>query len=149
MGPIMVSGAYYAIAGQWDWQALVVSVPAGLLVAAILHGNEWRDIGDDARVGIGTLSSLMGRRTAHLGYVALVVGAYLALALAVLLRLLPTTSLLAMLSMPLLVRAIRASELGAIGQQRAIAMIDIDTAELYAAFGLLLTIGIAMGRIFG
>ncbi|MGE5140511.1 MAG: LLM class flavin-dependent oxidoreductase [Rudaea sp.] len=147
MGPIMVCGAYFAIAGQWDWGAVVVSIPAGFLVAAVLHGNEWRDIGDDSRVGIGTLSSLLGRRAAHLGYVTLVVGAYLALALAVLFRFLPTTALLAMLSMPLLVRAIRASELGAFGQQRAIAMIDIDTAELYAAFGLLMTIGIALGRL--
>ncbi|MGB8645356.1 MAG: LLM class flavin-dependent oxidoreductase [Anaerolineae bacterium] len=148
MGPLMVSAAYYVITGGWSWGALVVSVPAGLLVASILHGNEWRDIGDDARVGIGTLSSLMGRRAAHLGYVTLVVGAYLALALAVLFQLLPTTSLLAMLSMPLLVRAIRASELGSIGQQRAIAMIDVHTAQLYAVFGLLLTVGIALGRLF-
>ena len=79
--------------------------------------------------------------------VSLVVGAYLSLAVAVLFKLLPTTSLLAMLSLPLLVRAIRASELGAIGQQRAIAMIDIETAELYATFGLLLTIGLALARV--
>jgi 1,4-dihydroxy-2-naphthoate octaprenyltransferase len=146
MGPLMVIGSYYVITGQFDWSAVVVSVPAGLLVAAILHGNEWRDIGDDARVGIGTLSSLLGRRLAHLGYVALVVGAYLTLALAVAFRLLPPTSLFAMLSLPLLVRSIRSSELGSIGQQRAIAMLDVQTAELYAAFGILLTIGIMAGR---
>jgi 1,4-dihydroxy-2-naphthoate octaprenyltransferase len=142
MGPLMVVGGYYAITGQWSLQALALSVPVGLLVAAILHGNEWRDISDDARAGISTLSIRYGRNAAHFGYLWLVVGAYLALTLAVLLGALPTMSLVALLSLPLLVRAIRASELGASGQQRAIAMIDLETAQLHAAFGYLLVAGL-------
>jgi 1,4-dihydroxy-2-naphthoate octaprenyltransferase len=142
MGPLMVVGAYYVVAGAFSWQALVVSLPVGLLVAAILHGNEWRDLSEDARAGISTLSIRAGRRVAHLLYVSLVVGAYLALAMAVAVGALPPSSLLAMLSLPLLVRAIRASELGAGGQQRAIAMIDLETAQLHAAFGFLLAAGL-------
>jgi 1,4-dihydroxy-2-naphthoate octaprenyltransferase len=144
MGPLMVVGAYYVIAGAFSWQALVVSLPVGLLVAAILHGNEWRDLSEDARAGISTLSIRAGRRVAHLLYVSLVVGAYLALAMAVAVGALPPSSLLAMLSLPLLVRAIRASELGAGGQQRAIAMIDLETAQLHAAFGFLLAAGLVL-----
>ena len=63
--------------------------------------------------------------------------------MAVLAEFLPPLSLLAMLSLPLLVRAIRSSELGAGGQQRAIAMIDLQTAQLHAAFGFLLVAGLA------
>jgi 1,4-dihydroxy-2-naphthoate octaprenyltransferase len=142
MGPLMVMGAYYVITGQWSLQALALSVPVGFLVAAILHGNEWRDITDDARAGIVTLSTRYGRNAAHLGYVSLVVGAYLALSVSVGFGWLPTAALTAMLSLPLLVRAIRASELGASGQQRAIAMIDLETAQLHAAFGFLLVLGL-------
>jgi len=142
MGPLMVVGAYYVVAGAFSWQAVVVGLPVGLLVAAILHGNEWRDVSEDARAGISTLSIRAGRRVAHLLYVSLVVGAYLALAMAVAAGALPPSSLLAMLSLPLLVRAIRASELGAGGQQRAIAMIDLETAQLHAAFGFLLAVGL-------
>jgi 1,4-dihydroxy-2-naphthoate octaprenyltransferase len=58
-------------------------VPAGLLVAAILHGNEWRDISEDVRLGFTTLSAELGKRAAHGTYVGLVLGAYLMLALAV------------------------------------------------------------------
>jgi 1,4-dihydroxy-2-naphthoate octaprenyltransferase len=149
MGPLMVVGAYYVIAGAFSWQALVVSLPVGLLVAAILHGNEWRDLSEDARAGISTLSIRAGRRVAHLLYVSLVVGAYLALAMAVAVGALPPSSLLAMLSLPLLVRAIRASELGAGGQQRAIAMIDLETAQLHAAFGFLLAAGLFLAGSHG
>jgi len=59
------------------------------------------------------------------------------LSVSVALAILPAYTLLAVLSLPLLVRALRASELGASGQQRAIAMIDLETAQLHATFGLL------------
>jgi len=143
-GPLSVIGAYFVITGRFDWATVAVSVPVGLLVTAILHGNEWRDISEDARAGGVTFSIRAGRRLAHGGYLVLVVGAYLALGAAVLVEALPVQSLLALLSLPLLVRVIRASELGAMGQQRAIAMIDLETAQLHAAFGFLLVAGLAI-----
>src|SRR6266540_176109 len=139
--------AYYVSSGTLSWDALLVSLPVGLLVTAILHGNEWRDVSEDARAGISTLSIRAGRQAAHTLYLSLVVGAYLVLSLAVAFHALPAQSLLAMLSLPLLVRAIRASELGASGQQRAIAMIDLETAQLHAAFGFLLVVGIAIAAV--
>ena len=144
MGPLMVVGAYFVITGVFDWRALVLAVPVGLLVAAILHGNEWRDISDDARMGSSTLSIRAGRRVAHWLYVSLVVGAYIALGLAVAAKVLPPLSLLAILSLPLLVRLIRSAALGSTGQQRAIAMIDLQTAQLHAAFGFLLVLGLVL-----
>jgi 1,4-dihydroxy-2-naphthoate octaprenyltransferase len=80
--------------------------------------------------------------------VFLLVGAYVVLAASVALTVLPPLSLLAVLSLPLFVRALRASELGAAGQQRAIAMIDLQTAQLHAAFGLLLAAGLAAASVW-
>ena len=147
MGPLMVIGSFYAITGAFDWSALAISIPVGLLVAAILHGNEWRDISEDARAGARTFSVRAGRNAAHWLYIALVVGAYLALTAAVVGDLLPTWTLLAMLSLPLLVRQIRSAEFGASGQQRAIAMIDLQTAQLHAAFGYLMVIGLLVAAL--
>jgi 1,4-dihydroxy-2-naphthoate octaprenyltransferase len=146
MGPLMVMGAYYAITGGINWSPLMVSIPIGLLVAAILHGNEWRDITDDARYGIGTLSALIGRKWAHLLYLSLISGAFIVVILAVLLHILPETSLLALLSLPILVYLIGRSQLGINGQQRAIAKIDLETAKLHAAFGILFVVGILIGH---
>ncbi len=147
MGPLMVVGSYYAITGLWAAQAAVLSVPVGLLVAAILHGNEWRDISEDTRAGIVTLSSRLGREWAHYSYVALVLGAYITLGLAVAFNLLPPASLLAILSLPFLAQVVRSAELGATGQARAIAMIDMQTARLHLAFGALLVAGILLSGI--
>jgi 1,4-dihydroxy-2-naphthoate octaprenyltransferase len=144
MGPLMVAGTYFAVTGMWSLQSVVLSVPVGLLVAAILHGNEWRDIGEDTRAGIVTLSSRLGKEWAHYGYVALVLGAYITLGLAVAFRLLPSATLVAILSLPLLAQVVRSAELGATGQARAIAMIDLQTARLHLAFGALLVLGILL-----
>ena len=149
MGPLMVEGAYYAVSGAWSVTALVLSIPVGLLVAAILHGNEWRDIREDSRAGISTLSARIGRRWAHYGYVALVLGAYMVLALSVIAGALPAWSMLAILSLPFLAQVIRSAELGATGQARAIAMIDLQTARLHLAFGSLLVIGLVVSRLVG
>ncbi len=144
MGPLMVVGSYFAVTGQWSPVALILSVPVGLLVAAILHGNEWRDISEDTRAGIVTLSSRLGRDWAHYGYVGLVLGAYITLGLAVAFSLLPPPTLLAILSLPFLAQVVRSAELGSTGQARAIAMIDLETARLHLAFGGFLVIGLLL-----
>lgn len=147
MGPLMVLGGYLATTGHLSLMAGLVSVPIGLLVTAILHGNEWRDAADDARAGISTASIRFGPRFAHVLYLGLVVGAFMVLGAAAAFRGVPPAAMLAVLSLPLLVRTVRAAELGASGQRGAIARIDLETARLHAAFGALLTLGLAVGGV--
>jgi hypothetical protein len=42
---------------------------------------------------------------------------------------------------------LRSADLGIAGQQRAIAMIDLETAQLHAAFGALLVVGLVLAAI--
>jgi 1,4-dihydroxy-2-naphthoate octaprenyltransferase len=144
MGPITVSGAYFAESGTWDSRTLVLSLPVGLLVGAIVHGNDWRDIGDDTRAGIATISNLIGRRWAHYGYLVLVLGAYVSLAVSVAAGLLPSTTVIAVLSLPFLAQVVHSAEFGAAGQARAIAKLDLETARLHMAFGALLILGVLL-----
>ncbi|MGH2512614.1 MAG: prenyltransferase, partial [Candidatus Limnocylindrales bacterium] len=147
MGPLMVVGTYFAVTGTWSATALAASVPVGLLVAAILDGNEWRDINEDSRAGISTLSARIGRERAHYFYVALVLGAYITLGLIVAAGWLPPQTLLAIVSLPFLAQVIRSAELGATGQRRAIAMIDVQTARLHLTFGGLLVAGLLLSAV--
>jgi 1,4-dihydroxy-2-naphthoate octaprenyltransferase len=147
MGPLMTVGSYFAVTGTWSLTALWLSLPIGLLVAAILHGNEWRDVSEDTRAGITTLSSRLGRDFAHYAYLAMTLGAYVTLGLAVVFGVLPPQVMIAVLSLPLLAVVIRAAELGAGGQARAIAMIDLQTARLHMAFGALLIAGVLLSGI--
>jgi len=147
MGPLMVLGGYFAASGQFALVPLIASLPIGCLVAAILHGNEWRDIAEDAGAGFSTLSSRLGAEHAHGLYLGLVIGAYLLLAGAVMVGALPPLALLALLSLPVLVTVLRGAELGAIGQIPALAMIDLQTARLHMLFGLLLVAGLVLARL--
>ena len=144
MGPLMTVGGYFATSGTWSLTAFWLSIPIGLLVAAILHGNEWRDVSEDTRAGITTLSSRLGRDFAHYAYLAMTLGAYVTLGLAVAANVLPPQVMVVMLSLPLLAIVIRAAELGAGGQARAIAMIDLQTARLHMVFGALLVAGVLL-----
>jgi 1,4-dihydroxy-2-naphthoate octaprenyltransferase len=148
MGPLMVVGGYFAASGRFDWRTIVLSVPIGLLVTAILHGNEWRDIGEDSRLGFTTLSAEMGKPFARWFYVSLLIGAYIAVAGAVMLGWLPTATLLTTLSLPATVWLLHQAEKGAAGSLRSIAMIDMHTARLHTLFGVLLLAGLVTSRLF-
>jgi len=145
MGPLMVVGSYFAVTGEFDSNLLIVSVPVGLLVTAILHGNEWRDVAEDTRHGFTTFSAQVGRDAAYWTYVMLVLGAYVALGLAVMVGALPKLALLTLLTLPLMAWILRDAERGAEGHLRAIAMIDLATARLHSAFGALLLVGLVLG----
>jgi 1,4-dihydroxy-2-naphthoate polyprenyltransferase len=145
-GPLMSIGAYFAITGQFDPRTLVLAVPPGLLITAVVHGNDWRDISDDSRAGIGTFSSRFGRDAAHWAYLVFVLSAYVFLALAVALTWLPATAAIAVLSVPLLAWVLHSAELGATGQMRAIAKLDLETAWLHLVFGLLLVAGLLLAQ---
>ena len=143
-GPLMLEGAYFAVTGTWSLTTLALAVPVGLLVTAIVHGNEWRDISEDARAGIVTLSSRFGKDAAYLGYMSLILGAYVTLGVGVAVGWLPATTMLAVLALPFLAQVLHDADLGATGQVRAIAMIDLETARLHFVFGLLLVAGVLL-----
>ena len=144
MGVLMTVGGYFAATGMFDWRVVVFAIPAGLLVTAILHGNEWRDIAEDTRLGFSTYSGRAGRTAAYRAYAGLVIGAYLTLALGVMAGVLPTLTLLAMLSLPAGWLLLRSAERGFIGSIGEINMIDLRTARLHATFGVLLILGIVL-----
>ena len=145
----MVVGSYLAVTGTWEPRTIALSLPIGFLVAAIVHGNDWRDISDDTRAGIKTLSNRIGRSWARYAYLGLVLCAYASLGLAIAFRGLPSTTVLAMLSLPFLAQVIGSAELGAQGQARAIAKIDLETAHLHLAFGSLLIAGLLLSTAIG
>lgn len=50
-GPLVVSGSYFVQAGRLDWLPVLVSVPVGLLITAVLYINEFPDYLQDKAAG--------------------------------------------------------------------------------------------------
>lgn len=70
-GILMVSGAYYAVSGQWDNHVLWSAVPVSLISAALLVSNEIRDYLDDKASSIKTLTVRVGFDNAKAIYMVL------------------------------------------------------------------------------
>jgi 1,4-dihydroxy-2-naphthoate octaprenyltransferase len=89
MGVIMITGAYYAVAGTFSWLSVLSSVPVSFLISLILLANELRDFEADTRFGIRTLAVRIGYRGAVILYCALLVCAYISPAILYLLGYFP------------------------------------------------------------
>jgi 1,4-dihydroxy-2-naphthoate octaprenyltransferase len=142
MGPLMVIGSYFVLTGTYNHNVLLVSLPIGCLVAAILSGNNLRDILHDKQAGIATLAGRIGHRWAKWEYSALDASSYLITIILVLLHILPPWSLLTLLSAPLAYNCIRQALTSRPDQPEKLALIDIKTAQLHLVFGVLLIAGI-------
>lgn len=143
MGPLLVISAYYAFTGFITARALIVSIPIGCLVAAILHANNIRDMVSDKKAGIATLALKMGRRGAAIEYEALVITAYSGVLLMAAVGLLPMTALTVILSLPYAYKNIKIVHLSGKDNPGDIARIDVRTAQLHLIFGILLILSLA------
>lgn len=107
-GLVAVTGTHYALAERFDGTALALSVPVGLMAAAVLVVNNVRDIDTDRRAGKRTLAVRLGRERTRQLYAAMLGGAYVLAALvgAIDEELSPAL-LLVLLSAPLAVRLVQ------------------------------------------
>ena len=131
-------GAYVVQTGSLSWTPVAYSLPMGFLIAAILHGNNLRDIESDRRAGIRTLAMLLGPRRARLAYAGMLTAAYLSVIASVAAGWISPVGLLCLLTLPLAGGAVRIVMAGG----PPLIVIDMRTAQLQMAFGLLMILGI-------
>jgi 1,4-dihydroxy-2-naphthoate octaprenyltransferase len=142
MGIVIVMGAAYVQTEAFTWEALLASLPVGLLTAAILHANNLRDIEDDRAHGKRTLASLTGRPVADYELLALVLGAFaIAIALPAA-GALPRTALIALAALPAGLRL--AAALSRSRETGALNRVLMGTVGLHLLFGLLWSLGLAI-----
>jgi 1,4-dihydroxy-2-naphthoate polyprenyltransferase len=147
MGPVIVGLAYFIQAGDLSASAIWASIPIGCLVASILLANNLRDVVADGKVGRHTIPVTLGRNAGLMIYIALLVGAFVSVLLAVGLGSLPVTSLIVIITAPVPVRLVqlyRSTE-----EPRPLNAGVRGSAALHARFGLLLALGIACGPLIG
>ena len=145
MGPLMVIGSYFVLTGTYNHNVLLVSLPIGCLVAAILSGNNLRDILHDRQAEITTFAGLVGHRWAKLEYAVLDASAYGIKTTLAGLRILPIWSLMTLLSIPLAYKCVQQALRNEPDKPEQIATLDIQTAHLHLAFGVLLIISLLPG----
>ncbi|MDD5556081.1 MAG: 1,4-dihydroxy-2-naphthoate octaprenyltransferase [bacterium] len=145
MGPGMVLGGYLVQAGHVSGRAALASLPVGFLVAAILQANDTRDIADDRAAGIRTISIRLGPAGARALHGALVLAAYTTLCALVAGGVVPRAALLALLSLPIAAGQLRAFRRFRAEKDGRLADEPRRAALLHLVFGLLMSLGVALG----
>lgn len=140
MGPVIVMGAYYVQRQSLALAPLLLSLPVGCLVAAILQANNIRDLELDKERGKYTLATAIGRKAATHELAGLVYGAFVIVVALVLLGFAPWPVLLTFLSLrhaiPVVRTALSTTEVQALNTA------VLSSAKLHLEFGLLLVVGL-------
>ena len=139
-GVAAVAGSYFAQTEQWEWEAFVLSVPVGLLAAAVLVVNNVRDMETDRRAGKRTLAVRLGRARTRTLYAVMVLVPFPVVLIPWLAGSLDAWVLLSWLVLPIALRLIKTIREHADGPtlNRALA----GTAMMELVFCLLLSAGI-------
>ncbi len=76
-GPLMIGGGYYVIAGQWDWNVVLASLPYALGVTGVIFGKHIDKLEMDQAKHIHTLPVLLGEKASRATVVAMLALQYL------------------------------------------------------------------------
>jgi 1,4-dihydroxy-2-naphthoate octaprenyltransferase len=107
MGPIMVVGTYWVVAGRSSLEPLLVSIPVGLMVASILYYQSLPDMKTDEAAGKRTLAVRLGKQGAYWLLIIWLTIIYLTIIALVVIGLLSWLSLLSLVTMPIFLKLIR------------------------------------------
>jgi len=107
LGALPVLGAYFIQTGDYTVPAIIASVPSGILVHNLLLINEFPDVEADVTVKRRTLPIAIGKGKASIVYSVLTGMVYLWTLGGVLAGQMPPFTLIALLTLPFAVKAIR------------------------------------------
>lgn len=136
-GLMVVLGMVYVMTGIINWWSLLIASPVGLLIVAILHANNTRDMLQDKKAGIKTQAMNLGLEGAQVVYQTILLFTYMLVALIVLFNLLHPLVFIVLITMPMALKNIKLMKQATIEDLGIIRFLDTDTAKLVFVFSLL------------
>ena len=147
LGTLPVLGAYFIQTAGYTLPAIIAAIPSGILVHNLLLLNEFPDVEADSKAGRKTMPILIGRSKAWAVYSALTVLVYLWIIGWVIAGIMPVFTLIALLTLPFAVKAIRGSRKHEDMKRLVPAM--ANNVQVILLTQLLLGAGFILGRVFG
>lgn len=138
-------GTSYAITGAIDWSVLYVALPVGLITDGILHANNTRDISTDKRAGIVTMAMSMGKKSAAWLYAFEVTFPYLWIVVCALMGIFKLHTILVLITLPMAIECAK-TMLNGYNDTNAIAMLDMQAAQLQMAFSIVLSVALVVSK---
>ncbi|MFC2171866.1 1,4-dihydroxy-2-naphthoate octaprenyltransferase [Acidobacteriota bacterium] len=150
-------GAWTVQSGSLSWVPVVWAIPMSLLVAAILHANNWRDIRSDKEGGIHTMAGLFGDRGSIFYYAFLLFCPFAFVIVLICLSWLvdieprmPLTFLITLVALPLALKLMKKGlKRHNPDQPLDFVALDGETAKLNLLFGLLCSAALGLDALIG
>jgi 1,4-dihydroxy-2-naphthoate octaprenyltransferase len=146
LGILPVLGLYFIQTGEYTMSAFIASVPSGILVHNLLFINEFPDVEADRKGGRRTTPIVLGLEKSSIIYSVLTIAVYLRIIGSVIGGVMPVYSLIALLTLPFAVKAIRGSTQYKDMSRLVPALANNVLVVLLTQ--LLLGIGYILGRVF-
>ena len=146
-GVLTVLGAAYALTGTYVPEALVLSLPIGIVTVSVLHANNTVDTDSDREAGIKTFAMLIGLKASAFLYCAYMILPFLCIIVSVIAGWLHPLSLLCLCAVIPAYKNFRKARL--FKQEGLEAMMGLDkaSAQLQLMFSGLLTLGLILGGL--
>lgn len=139
-GLLIGLGVSVVMTNQLLWEVLLVNASLGLLIVAILHANNTRDIVNDKQAKIKTQAMLLGVKSSKIYFMCLLTGAYIILILNVALGFLHPLCLLVFATFPISLKLIRQMQRVDINNLEEIKYLTESVAKLVLLYGVLLSL---------
>jgi 1,4-dihydroxy-2-naphthoate octaprenyltransferase len=146
LGMLPVLGTYFVQTTAYTVPAIIASIPSGILVHNLLLLNEFPDVPADKKAGRRTLPITMGKKNAGIVYSALTLLVYLWIIVWVAAGIMPVFCLIALLTLPLAIKAIQ----GALKPENMKRLVPAmaNNVLVILVTQLMLGIGYILGRVF-
>lgn len=109
LGTLPVLGVYIILNQGYSLPAVYASIPSGILVCNLLFLNEFPDVNADKKGGRKTLPIILGKDKAAILYSILTSMVYIWIISGCVLRMMPSFTLIALLTIPFAFKAIKGS----------------------------------------
>lgn len=107
LGSLPVLGAYFVQTNEFNWPVVIAAIPSGILVHNLLFLNEFPDADADLTVNRKTLPITIGKKKSSIVYALLMIAVYLWVLAWVIAGEMPVYTLIAFITLPSAIRAIR------------------------------------------
>jgi 1,4-dihydroxy-2-naphthoate octaprenyltransferase len=109
LGALPILGMYFVQTGAYTWESVIACIPSAFLVHNLLLLNEFPDVEADKLASRKTIPITLGRNKAAVFYTAVAVAVYIWIITWVAARVMPVWALLALLTLPLTIKAINSA----------------------------------------
>jgi len=146
-GVLSVIGTAYAITDTWMPEALVLSVPIGIITVSVLHANNTLDTETDRAAGIKTFAMTIGTKASAILYQCYMVIPFVCVIVSVIAGWLHPFALLCLIALVPAMKNLKKAGMYKTEGLEAMKGLDQETAKLQLVFSGLLSLGLIIGGL--